>query len=106
VTLRSPFSVKDYIYVDDIAAAILFLAVQGAEGTFNLGAGRGVAVRDIANLIGELMNKPGLIREQPGAERDPLDFAVADSTKLRALGWQPQVSLEEGLRRLVDRLHS
>lgn len=101
ITLKTPNSRKDYIYIDDLARALALLIERKFSGAVNLGVGEGVAVREIAECLGRLLGKPDLIRfpEQPVS--DPLDRVVADTTKLRALGWRPEVNLETGLKNLL-----
>ncbi|RME46226.1 MAG: NAD-dependent epimerase/dehydratase family protein [Chloroflexi bacterium] len=94
---------RDYIYVDDVVAA---LAAAGeapvADGTIiNVGCGRETSVNELVRKIGEAVNKeihPLYNQERSGGVRR----SVADITRARELlGWEPRVSLDEGLRRLV-----
>ena len=48
LTLKTPDSTKDYIFIDDLAAAILAVLEGCLTGPINLGTGVGVTVRDIA----------------------------------------------------------
>lgn len=104
IVLKTPASVKDYIHIDDLAAAILTVLEQRFRGAINLGTGNGVAVREIARTLGEILGRAELIKEAEPAESDPLSFVVADPTKLRALGFHPRVTLGDGLTRLVNHL--
>lgn len=100
VLLKTPASRKDYIFIDDLSAALLAVAESGAAGPINLGTGLGASVREIAGRLGALAGKSSLIDEAPGTLVDPLGDIVADASRLKALGWKPSVSLEEGLARL------
>ncbi|MCX8157664.1 MAG: NAD(P)-dependent oxidoreductase [Verrucomicrobiae bacterium] len=104
VTLKTPESTKDYIYIDDLALAIVMALEQRCGGPLNLGTGRGVTVRQMAEMIAGLLGRTGLVREAAGGVADPLDYMVADVTRLRGLGWREEVGLEEGLRRLCRHL--
>jgi nucleoside-diphosphate-sugar epimerase len=101
IVLKTPGSTKDYIYIDDLAAALLTVAEKKFRGAINLATGTGVSVREIARQLGVLMGRAELIAEASQPEPDPFPFVVADAGRLRSLGWQPRVSLEEGLARLV-----
>jgi CDP-glucose 4,6-dehydratase len=98
---------RDFLYVEDAAAAYLALAreIDRAAGeAFNAGGGRPVAVRDVAELICRLAGadvEPDIRGTgTPGGE---ISRQYVDSSKLRALtGWRPRVDLEEGLRRTVE----
>jgi len=102
VTLRTPRSVKDYIHANDVATALLAVVEQRFAGAINVGTGEGVAVETIARELARLLQRPELIQMPENSPADPLDHVVADVTRLRALGWRPQVTLEAGLRRLVE----
>lgn len=100
VTLKTPHSIKDYIYVDDLASAILLALEQRCAGPLNLGTGRGVTIRWMADYLASLFHRPDLVREAAEGQADPLDYMVAEVTRLRALGWREEVGLEAGLQRL------
>jgi nucleoside-diphosphate-sugar epimerase len=102
--LKTPHGVKDYIYIEDLAAAILALATSSVTGVVNLGTGTGITVLELANTLATLLGKPQLVRESPTAVHDPKDYVVADASKLHALGWTPRVALREGLQRLLQSL--
>ena len=102
ITLKTPESTKDYIYIDDLAAALLALVEKRFAGAINLGTGKGTTVRTLAEVLGRLMGKPELIEPASQPDPDPFPFVVADNTRLRALGWAPDVTIEEGLRRLLE----
>lgn len=101
ITLKTPNSVKDYIYIDDVGSALLTVVEKQFSGTINLGTGVGVSVRQIAQTICKLLSKPHLLQEADPPQIDPLGYVVADLRRLRSLGWQPAHSLEEGLQKLV-----
>lgn len=102
VSLKTPRSVKDYIHVDDLATALLSVVERRFNGAINIGTGEGVAVETIARELGLRLGRPDLIQMPAHPPVDPLDYVVADATRLRSLGWQAQVTLEAGLRRLVE----
>lgn len=102
ILLKTPGSKKDYIHVEDLAAALLSVVERRYHGTINVGTGVGVTVEKVAQTLGQLLRRPDLIQMPAGAPTDPLDYVVADAGRLRALGWHPQVALEAGLRRLVE----
>ena len=99
--LKTPQSTKDYIHIEDLAAAILLTVEKKFTGTINWGTGVGVSVREIADTVADLLGRPGLVDEVSPAEKDPLGFVVADATRLRGLGWKPAYTLREGLEKLL-----
>jgi nucleoside-diphosphate-sugar epimerase len=101
IELRTPNSTKDYIYIEDLASAFLTVLEKGFQGTVNLGTGIGITVKEIAQTLGQMMHRPELVTEMVPAQVDPLDYVVADVSKLRSLGWKPEHDLRRGLEKLL-----
>ncbi|MGB8647674.1 MAG: NAD-dependent epimerase/dehydratase family protein [Anaerolineae bacterium] len=94
---------REFTYVSDIVEAnLLALKSPGAtERVYNIGGGARVTMNAAVRLLGELMETTPRIDYQPRAAGDHRHGA-ADITRARQeLGYQPAVSLEEGLRRQV-----
>jgi dTDP-6-deoxy-L-talose 4-dehydrogenase (NAD+) len=104
VTLQTPESTKDYIYIDDLAMGLLTILDHHLVGESDLGSGTEVTVRTIAETIAEIMERPGAIGIATPPVPDPFSHLIADTARLRAAGWQPRTSLREGLARLVHQL--
>ena len=100
--LRTPRSTKDYIHVEDVGAALMALVGSRAEGAFNVGTGVGVTIEDFARALAGLAGRPELVETEGAAVGDPLDHVVADASRLRSLGWEPQVALVDGLRGMLE----
>ena len=94
---------RDYLYVDDVAAALWCLAQSAESGVFNVSSGTPVRVRDVLTTLGEMLGRADLLGfgERPERAWDP-PMLCGDSSRLQSLGWKPQVSLSEGLRRTID----
>jgi nucleoside-diphosphate-sugar epimerase len=90
---------RDFLHVDDVAAALVALLGSDVSGAVNIGSGIPVMVRDVVSSIGKLLALPellqyGAVPMQPG--EPPL--LVADTRRLREeVGWAPQYGLEDGL---------
>ncbi len=104
LVLKTPDSRKDYIYIEDLAAAILLTVEKKFTGTINWGTGGGVSVREIAGMAATMLGRPELVQNQNPPAADPFPFVVADAARLKQLGWQPQVDLRTGLARLIRHL--
>lgn len=97
---------RDFLYVDDTIDALLRAAAdQAADGQiFNVGWGRGIAFRDLAQAVIAAVGSGRWEYAPFSAERkalEPGDF-YADISKIRrVLGWQPSVELADGLARTV-----
>lgn len=102
VTLKTPNSTKDYIFITDLAEALLTILEKRFAGPINVGTGAGLSVRTVAQTIGKLLGKTSLVKEIDPPEPDPFPFVVADATKLRALNWQPRHTLEQGIGTLLQ----
>lgn len=102
LVLKTPHSTKDYIYIEDLAAAILLTVERQFTGPINWGTGTGISVRQMADAVAALVGRPELVAELSPAETDPLGYVVADVTRLKQLGWRPQFSLEQGLSELMQ----
>lgn len=95
---------RDYVYKDDVVRAMVAAATAPDinQLTINVGSGRDVSVRDLARLVLEATGKqPETMfnqRSDPGPDR-----MCADLTRAREkLGYQPQISLEEGIRLTLE----
>lgn len=97
---------RDFTYADDAVDALLAAAGPACEGrTLNVGGDRVISLHDTAELLVAASGSRGgyAVKEFP-AERKRIDIGdyYADDAAFRKLtGWQPRVSLEEGLARTV-----
>jgi UDP-glucose 4-epimerase len=86
--------VRDYIYVDDLAAAHVkaldYLHAGGESTTLNCGYGHGYSVREVLDAVARANGSPLDIREEVRRTGDP-PVLVADVRKIReVLGWRPE----------------
>jgi dTDP-glucose 4,6-dehydratase len=98
---------RDFTYVDDTCRAIDCVIRCDREKVIgeviNLGTGQSLALTDLAQRIVTQMHKPELLVSYVGDRPGQVFRHTADATKAkRLLGWQPQVSFDEGLRRTID----
>lgn len=101
IVLKTPDSMKDYIYIDDLASALLAVTESDYHGAVNLGTGEGSSVGKIADILAERLGGKDLVeRAEPPAE-DPLAYVVADIHRLRGLGWMQKQKPRDGLAKLV-----
>ena len=89
--------VRDYVYVKDAARAVLLGLQFRKSGTYNIGTGRGTDVNELFSSLAELCNfqlPPSYGLPRAG----DLRASILDSTSARReLGWEAQISLEQGL---------
>ena len=106
VSLGDPDAVRDWVYVDDhVEGYLKALGNPKAIGeSIQLCTGKGYTTRETAELIAKLTGFKGRIHWNTTQKR-PLDAKVliGDNSKAKQLlGWEPKVSLEDGLKRTID----
>ena len=96
-------NVRDWLHVDDHCRGIEVVIDRGTNGeVYNIGGGNEVTNVDLTHRILELTGRP-LTLIRPVADRQGHDRRYAlDTTKLRGIGWAPQVRFERGLAATVD----
>jgi UDP-glucose 4-epimerase len=97
---------RDMLYIDDVVDAFLLAGMEpAADGlAFNIGSGKGVSVRELAELAIAAAGRGSLRLVEYPSDWRPVEVGdfVADITLAReGLGWQPSVSLDDGVARTV-----
>ncbi|HST51635.1 MAG TPA: NAD-dependent epimerase/dehydratase family protein [Pyrinomonadaceae bacterium] len=95
-------SLRDYLYVGDFVDAVTRLVnYVGPHRVFNISSGRGHSVRDIIGTLERALGHAPEVTHKPARGFD-VPANVLDSSLLRAeTGWEPRVSLEDGVARVV-----
>lgn len=100
----NPHNVRDYVHIEDILC-MLRIAIGRREPfeIFNIGTGIGTTVAEIVALIGKAVDQPVTCIAEAHTQAHFLPgWCVLDISKARAkLGWEPRITLEEGLSRMV-----
>jgi dTDP-glucose 4,6-dehydratase len=96
-------AVRDYMFVEDHCRGVDLALRRGEPGQdYNVGGGGEISGLTVADAILRLLGKPAdlkqFVADRPGHDRR---YAL-DSSRLRSLGWEPQVGFEEGIRRTVS----
>lgn len=93
---------REFLYVDDMADACVFLMEHGiGEGLYNIGTGTDVTIRELAETVMEVVGFRGRIIFD-SAKPDGTPRKLLDVTRLGQLGWHAQVSLREGISKTYD----
>jgi GDP-L-fucose synthase len=97
---------REFLYVDDMAAASLHLMqlpkglyeqyTQPMQSHINVGSGSDVTIADLARHIANIVGYTGQI-EFDASKPDGSPIKWMDSSRLNALGWLPQINLQQGL---------
>jgi UDP-glucose 4-epimerase len=97
---------RDFTYVDNVVTANLLAAdAPGVSGEIvNVATGQSITVNGLADAIGDLLDRPVEKVYEPAREADVrASWAGLDEAR-RVLGYEPLVTVEEGLRRTADHL--
>jgi GDP-L-fucose synthase len=89
---------REFLYVDDMADACVYLMERYDRGTFlNIGTGKDITIADFAELVKKIVGYEGKIVYDTN-KPDGTPRKLLDVSKLHNLGWKEKYSLEEGLR--------
>jgi UDP-glucose 4-epimerase len=91
---------RDYVYVGDTVRAFLAAADSGRPGTWNIGAGIEITVLDLVGIIAGIAGHPVSPRFVAPRAGELLRSAVAVDRVAAELGWQPGMTLTEGVGRV------
>lgn len=97
---------RDFVHLHDAVEGFALLSELGISGSvYNLGTGRAYSIREAVDRLIDLAGVEVEVRVDPARFR-PVDaeLLVADSSRLRGLGWEPKRSLRGALRDLLDSL--
>ena len=89
---------REFMHADDLARAAVFLMQHYSEEQFiNVGYGTDVTIRTLAEMIREIVGFKGEILWDT-TRPDGTPRKLMDSSRLFALGWKPQIDLQNGIR--------
>ena len=95
--------VRDFLFSTDASEALVALLSSDVRGSVNIASGAAVSIREVAELLAAEAGRPDLLRieDSPARSQEPRRL-VADVRRLREeVGWEPAVSLRDGLRRTL-----
>ena len=89
---------REFLYADDLARACIFLVENYSEAQFiNVGYGSDISIRNLAETVKRIVGYTGGICWD-NTKPDGTPRKLMDSSRLFALGWRPQVNLEQGIQ--------
>jgi UDP-glucose 4-epimerase len=95
---------RDFVHVLDAVAALLVIAEGAGPGeVLNVGSGTEVSMGELVRAIQRAAGGTARVRGLEGIQEDTYRL-VADISKLRRLGYAPQVSLDHGIEDLIEEL--
>lgn len=102
IELRNTDSTRDFIFIDDAINGFIALAESPLQGVYNLGSGKETSIDEVIKKLEKLINKPISFRIVQDSNSPQVRRSVADIQKIsKDVGWNPHVSLEQGLRVMI-----
>nr|CAB3468605.1 unnamed protein product [Digitaria exilis] len=96
----SGYQLREFTHADDAAEAVVLLMDRySGDEHVNVGSGREVTVRELAEMVREVVGYEGRIVWDTNRP-DGVMRRLVDSSKMRAMGWEPKVELRDGLVKL------
>lgn len=96
---------RDFIYIDDAVEALVLGIEPRSDGEiYNVGCGAKTTVRELVDLILKVNEKPFssfTVTEENSHEGDQFG-SISDNSKLKNLGWEDSIKLEEGLNKMYE----
>lgn len=93
---------REFMNVEDLADACIFLLKNYNErGFINIGTGEEISIKDLALLIKKIVAYEGELKFDT-SKPDGTPRKLMDSSKLLSLGWKPKISLEHGVRIVIE----
>lgn len=103
--LHTPHAVWDFLHADDMSQGVLkALEIQAPSGIYNLAAGKGVSVAEVAMMLARKLNFADMdaLAAQIAGNTAPATQRIADITRFTAtFAWQPRIALESGLATML-----
>jgi len=97
---------REFLHVDDCAEASVFLMLNYNEKLFvNVGSGVEISIKDLAILIGKIVGFTGEL-EFDKTKPDGTPRKLMDVSRIQAVGWKHQISLEDGIRSTYQEISS
>lgn len=89
---------REFLHVDDLArAALMLMEHYSNDAPVNVGAGKDISILNLAQLVASIVGYRGQLLTDP-SRADGSPRKLLDVSRLKALGWSPNIPLEEGIR--------
>ena len=93
---------REFLYVDDLANACLFLMDNyDSSEIINIGTGEDLSILELANMVKEIVGYQGTI-VWDSSKPDGTPRKLLDVSKIQSLGWKHSINLEDGIKRSYD----
>lgn len=93
---------REFLHVDDLAAAVVLAGEKyDSSAHMNIGSGEDLTIKSLAELVAELAGFSGNIAWD-SSKPDGTPRKVLDVTKIKSLGWEPAISLRDGIAATIS----
>ena len=93
---------REFLHVDDLAKAVaVLLEKYNSDSHINIGSGEDVTIKDLATSIAIATGFTGEITWD-ATKPDGTPRKVMDVSRMKALGWKPEISLQDGIAQTVE----
>ena len=93
---------REFLHVDDLASAcLLLLEKYDSPEIINVGCGEDISIRELAELICDVVGFHGELAWD-ATKPDGTPRKLLDTSKIRAIGWKPEIPLRDGIARTYD----
>lgn len=100
--LGSGDETRSFCYIDDLIDGVMLIRERGVNmGIYNIGTPVETTIRELAMRMGKIYGLDVAVKEGNALPEGSIKRRKPDITKLAVLGFQPKVSLDEGLRRVL-----
>jgi nucleoside-diphosphate-sugar epimerase len=100
----SGYQIRDFLYVNDVANALIKLLDSDLNGSVNIASGVPITIRELVCQIAMYLDRADLVRFRSVSEQErEANLVVANSDKLRfELNWNPQFTISQGIEDVVN----
>ena len=93
---------RDFVYVEDVVEANVLAMKEGVVGVYNIGTGTGSSVNQIFQVLSQTLKFRRKPIHAPARLGDVWQISLDSSKAKQEMGWEPRVSLNEGLQRTAE----
>lgn len=93
--------VRDYIHLDDVVNALLLVIARNTSGVYNIGTAIGTSLEELLTILGKETGKTPVLHKKESRKFDVEKNILSFQKFNEATGWQPSISLTQGIRKLA-----